>query len=186
MKNRGLILAALAAFLLVGRGSVEAQSRNDPIDVNLVIDGSRYTRDQAEEISEWICGYVIDGMLQEGDYLRIRIAEGEVQTLYAGLFKGEEGESIKALLRKPLPGSETADFARALEGLASPVGRRSLITYTLLISSARGLSPVHLGAASSHLRFSRVMDFPGWRALVIAPDIGPRVREAADAFLAGG
>jgi hypothetical protein len=188
MKNRNLILGALAALLMLKSGAApEAQTRNEAVDVNLIIDGSRYTRDLGGEIAEWLCGYVIDGILQEGDYLRIRVAAEKAQTLYSGVYRGGEGESLKALLRAPLPGSERADFAGALGDLFSPAGdRRPLMSYTLFISGPRGLSPVHLGAAASYLRFSRVMVFPGWRALVIAPDMGPRVREAADAFLAGG
>ncbi|MDR2136108.1 MAG: hypothetical protein LBO76_05785, partial [Treponema sp.] len=91
------------------------------------------------------------------------------------------------LLRGPLPGSETADFAGALGDLLAPAaGERPLITYTLLISTPRGLSPVRLERVSAYLRYSRVMEFPGWRALVVAPDTGPRARAAAGAFLSGG
>jgi hypothetical protein len=188
MENPKLILAALAALLLLNPGeAAEAQTRNESVDLNLIIDGSRYTRDLGGEIAEWLCGYVIDGMLQEGDYLRIRVAAEKAETLYSGVFNSGDEESVKALLRAPLPGSEGADFAGALGDLFSPAGeRRPLMSYTLFVSSPRGISPAHLGTASSYLRFSRVIDFPGWRALVIAPGIGPRVREAADAFLAGG
>jgi hypothetical protein len=186
MANRKLIVALLMfpVFFVCGR-TAEAQTRKDPIDVNLIIDGSRYTQNLGGEISDWLCGYVVDGILIEGDYLRICIAGEKARTLYAGVFRTEDRESLKALLRSPLPGSEAADFAGALGGLAPGKDRSPLMTYTLLISTPRGLSPVHIGPLSSYLRFSRVMDFPGWRALVLAPDIAPRVQEAAGAFLAG-
>ncbi|MDR1024108.1 MAG: hypothetical protein LBL56_00135 [Treponema sp.] len=186
MANRKLIIALLMVpvFFACGR-TVEAQARKDPIDVNVIIDGSRYTQDLGVEISDWLCGYVVDGILMEGDYLQICIAGEKAQTPYAGIFRTEDRESLKALLRRALPGSEAADFAGALGGLSPGKDRSPLMTYTLLISTPRGLSPVHIGTLSSYLRFSRVMDFPGWRALVLAPDIGPRVQEAAGAFLAG-
>jgi hypothetical protein len=186
MENLKQIAALLTAFLVLGQAA-EAQTRNAPIEVNLIIDGSRYTRELSGDIAAWIGAYVIDGILQEGDYLRIRVAADSVRTLYAGVFTKEDGESVKGLLSEALPGSETADFAGALEDLRSPAaGKDPLIRYTLLISSPRGLSPVRLERASSYLRYSRVMDFPGWRALVLAPDIGPQVRAAAAAFLSGG
>jgi hypothetical protein len=187
MENLKPIAAVLLAALLLAHGqAAEAQTRTSPIDVNLIIDGSRYTRDLGGEIAEWIGDYVIDGVLREGDYLRIRVAAEKARTLYAGVFKGEDGESVKTLLREALPGSETADFAGALGDIFSPAAeKRPLMTYTLLISSPLGLSPARLEAVSSYLRFSRVMDFPGWRALVLAPEAGPRAREAAEAFLSG-
>jgi hypothetical protein len=186
MENFKHIAALLTALLVLGQAA-GAQTRNDPIDVNLIIDGSRYTREMGGDIAAWIGSYVIDGMLHDGDYLRIRVAADTVQNLYTGVFNGEDGESIKGLLREALPGSETADFAGALEDLRSPATERApRMTYTLLISSPRGLSPVRLERVSSYLRYSRVMDFPGWRALVLAPDIGPRVQAAAATFLSGG
>jgi hypothetical protein len=186
MANLRLIIALLMSpvFFVCGR-TVEAQTRKDPIDVNLIIDGSRYTQNLGGEISDWLCGYVVDGVLISGDYLQICIAGEKARTLYAGIFRMEDGESLKTLLRGSLPGSETADFAGALGGLSPGEDRSPLMTYTVLISTPEGLSPVYIGTLSSYLRFSRVMDFPGWRALVLAPDIGPRVQEAARAFLAG-
>jgi hypothetical protein len=34
-----------------------------------------------------------------------------------------------------------------------------------------------------YLRYSRVLEFSGWRALVIAMDIGQQIRDAASSFL---
>lgn len=182
-----MIAAVLMAVLLFVHGwAAEAQERNDPVDVNLIIDGSRYTQSLSGEIADWICSYVIDGIVQDGDYLRIRIAAENVRTLYSGVFNEKDGESIKTLLRSPLPGTETADFAGALGDILSPPAKNQpLMIYTLLISTPRGLSPVRLEAVVSYLRFSRVMDFPGWRALVVTPGIGQRARDAAEAFLSG-
>jgi hypothetical protein len=188
MENPRLIGAVLGAVIFLVHGhAAQAQTRNVPIDVNLIIDGSRYTRNLGGEIAEWICGYVVDGILIEGDYLRIRVAADKAQTLYAGVFSAEQAESIKTMLRASLPGSETADFAGALGDILSPqAGKRPLMSYTLLVSTPQGLAPVRLGRASAYLRFSRVMEFPGWRALVLAPDISSQVRAAAEAFFAGG
>jgi hypothetical protein len=156
--------------------------------MNLIIDGSQFMEEPGEDAAAWLCEYVVDGMLQAGDYLRIWIAGEKVLSLYGGLLGEGDREAVKTLLRRPLPGSKTADFEGALRAVMVPpsgISRSPLMTYTLLVSSPGGLSPAHLGAAVSYLRFSRVMEFPGWRALVIAPDIGPQVREAAGSFLSG-
>jgi hypothetical protein len=165
--------------------------RVEPIDVNLIIDGSRYMEGPGGDAAAWLCGYVVDGMLRPGDYLRIWVAGDQAASLYEGVLGEGDMGAVKDLLQRPLPGSRTADLEGALRAaLVPPVappgeGRSPLITYTLLVSSVRGRSQVHLGLAAPYLRFSRVMDFPGWLALVMAPDIDRRVRDAAGAFLSG-
>jgi hypothetical protein len=54
----------------------------------------------------------------------------------------------------------------------------------LVSGSSTSLSPALTGGVNL-LRFSRVRDFPSWKVLIIALDIGPRVREAAGAYMAG-
>jgi hypothetical protein len=156
--------------------------RNGPIDVNLIIDGSPYMGNTGAQ--DWICGQLLEGTLQKGDYLRIWIAGEQALIIYQGLLT-DDRETIKDLIRKPLPGSASVDFAGALRAAreTEPGNRVPLMTYTLLVSSPRSLSPAHTGGILSYLRYSRVVEFAGWRALVIALDIGQEVREAADSFL---
>jgi hypothetical protein len=171
-------LTLIFLFLAPWVGAVE--ERNDPVDVNLIIDGSL----QGTGAVAWICDYVVDGMLQEGDHLRIWIAGEKAQSLYGDVFKRENAEAVKALLRQPLSSSPTTDFGGALQAALRP-SPSALMSYTLLVSTPRSLSPARLGAATSYLRYSRVMEFAGWRALIISADISSQVREAAGAFLSG-
>jgi hypothetical protein len=181
-KFKGLYLP-LGLVLLLGLPAW-ADGRQEPVDINLIIDGSRHLQETGGDAVAWICDYVLDGVCQEGDYLRIWIAGERAQPIYNEVFKGDR-EAVKALLRKALPGSgEQADFTGALQAaFQSPTSR--LLAYTLLVSTPRGLSPALLGSAAPYLRYSRVMDFSGWRALVIAPDLSSQVREAASAYLQG-
>lgn len=175
-------LAAQAA-----EGGADSPPRRGPIDMNLIIDGSRYMQNAGDPAAEWICGYLLNDLLQEGDYLRIWVAEERSAVLFQGVLAADNRETIKNLIRRPPAGSESADFSGALKAALTAAGGESpLMTYTLLISSIQGLSPVHLGAAGSYLRYSKVLDFSGWRALVVALDIGRQVREAAASFLSGG
>jgi hypothetical protein len=158
------------------------RGRNGPVDVNLIIDGSRDMENTGAR--DWICGDLLEGMLREGDYLRIWIAGEQARIIYQGVL-ADDRETVKGLIKKPLPGSASVDFAGALRAAreAAPASRPSLMTCTLLVSSPRSLSPAHIGEALPSLRYSRVLEFSGWRVLVIALDIGQEVREAADSFL---
>jgi hypothetical protein len=165
-------------------GLIPSQGRNGPIDVNLIIDGSLNMGNTGAQ--DWICGRLLDGTLQEGDFLRIWIAGEQAAVLYQGVLAADSREAVKGLIQKPLPGSASADFAGALRAAreaGAPGNRSPILTYTLLISSPRGLSPARLDGIMPDLRYSRVLEFPGWRVLVIALDIGRQVREAAGSFL---
>ncbi|MDR2101078.1 MAG: hypothetical protein LBP43_00735 [Treponema sp.] len=165
-------------------GRFRSLGRAGPINVNLIIDGSRYMGGTGAQA--WVCGRLVDGILQEGDYLSVWIAGDRAAVLYQGVLGADNRELIKSLIQRPLPESPSADFAGALRAAKEagvPEDRPPVMTYTLLVSSPRGLSPAHVGAALPYLRYSRVLEFPGWRALVIALDISRQVREAADSFL---
>jgi hypothetical protein len=197
MRSILLILAFAAAGFFPAPPKLAAQAaggenpnspgRYDPIDINLIIDGSRYMQNAGGPAATWICDYLLNELLQDGDRLRIWTAEEEASVLFQGVLGADNREAVENLIRRPPAGSASADFSGALRAaLAASGGGSSLMTYTLLISSSRGLSPAHLGEGVSYLRYSKVMDFSGWRAVVVALDIGPQVREAAASFLSGG
>jgi hypothetical protein len=167
-------------------GGLDSPGRHDPIDMNLIIDGSQYMQNTGVPAAEWICDYLLSGLLQEGDYLRIWVAEERSAVLFQGILGADNRETVKALIRKPPAGSASADFSGALKAALAASGGGSLMTYTLLVSSIQGLSPAHLEGAVSYLRYSKVLDFSGWRALVVGLDIGRQVQEAAASFLSGG
>jgi hypothetical protein len=160
---------------------ISSRGRKDPIDVNLIIDGSRHMGDTGAR--DWICGELLEGMLREGDYLRIWIAGEQAAVLYQGILTADNRETIKDLIKRPLPSSESADFTGALRAAREIVPENRIMTYTLLVSTLRDLSPAHINGILPSLRYSRVLEFPGWRALIIALNIGQEVREAAASFL---
>ena len=191
MKKMFLLCILFAGLVSLGaqtaeraefRGQLRSRGRNGPIDINLIIDGSRYLGKTGAQ--SWICESLVDGMFREGDYLRIWIAGEQALVLYQGLLEADNRETIKELIQRPLPASSSADFAGALRAARRVSGNRNpIMTYTILVSSPGALSPAHTEAALPYLRYSRVLEFPGWRALIIALDIGRQVREAADSFL---
>ena len=179
----GKILIALIAlsglFPLYGE-----DRRSSPIAVNLIVDGSSALGGVMDAVSAWVSGSVLDRILQDGDSVTVWIAGGEAKIAYSDTVTGSGGKDTikKAITTIPAQG-DTADFAGALRDAA--FRNSGGITYTLLISaSAAALSPTLLGANASLVRFSRVEEFRGWRAMVIALNIDSKVRRAANAWLA--
>jgi hypothetical protein len=176
----GLILALFGGFSpLYG-----ADVRTTRLEVNLIVDGSAAISGVLEEVTAWISGNLLDQRLQEGDRITVWSAGGTAKIVYSDTLKGGEAKETvkKALQGLPAAGS-AADFSGALRDAAS---RSSGTSYTMLISaSAAALSPTLLGPQAGLLRFSRVQEFRGWRAMVIGLNIDSRVRQAAAAWLAG-
>ncbi|GHV60848.1 hypothetical protein AGMMS49587_03510 [Spirochaetia bacterium] len=187
--NRKRLLGLLTAFFLLPQGVRAADSRSIPIDVNIIMDGSAAMQAADEGAVNWVCSYVIDSLLREGDTLRLWIAGETAKNEFSGPLKDEDTkEEIRKLLRSAVPGSRTADFTGALQEAARMSASRSgpAITYTLLVTaSSAGLSPTLTGAGANYMRYSRVMEFSGWRALVIALNADSRVQNAAKAYMTG-
>ena len=183
-----LIMGVLwGAFPLFGADSPAGKDiRNTPVTVNLIIDGSAALSGARDEMSAWVTKGLIDGLLQNGDRITIWSAGGTAQVLYSETVKNEnDRENIKNTLKNLPARGDTADFSGALRDAASRSGGNG-IYYTLLIcASPAALSPTLLGAGANLMRFSRIEEFRGWRAMVVSLGIDSRVRQAAAAYLSG-
>jgi hypothetical protein len=158
-----------------------ADAQRPPIDINLIIDGSQAFADLREEISLWMFDR-LDQILMDGDRLTIWNAGASASVIYSATVNSSaDRESAKTSIRELSASGSNTDFAGALREAA---GRHSpSFSYTLLISaSAEALSSVLEGPQANLLRFSRVEEFPAWRALVVGLNIDSRVRRAASAF----
>jgi hypothetical protein len=187
--NRKLFLGFLMGVFLLPQGARAADIRTIPIAVNIIMDGSAAMQEADDGAVNWVCGYVIDTLLQEGDYLNLWVAGETARNLFSSHIKDAAAkEEVKTLLRSSAPGSETADFTGALRDAARISAARpgSSMTYTLLITaSSAGLSPTLLGGGANYMRYSRVMEFSGWRALVIALNADSMIQNAAQAYMTG-
>ncbi|MDR0451113.1 MAG: hypothetical protein LBH26_07590 [Treponema sp.] len=157
------------------------------MDINVILDGSREMRPFMDEAAAWLCDYLVEGVLIEGDRLSVRVAGEKVQTLYSGFPGGRDWkEPLKTIFRSFIPAGGRADFAGALEEAArSPGGRGSIAAYTILVCGPGGLASLETEGAA-YLRYSRNRDFSGWRLVTVALDAGPAVREALQSYLSGG
>jgi hypothetical protein len=181
--------AVFAALLLVfGVSGLYSDGRNTPITVYLIIDGSQALNPVINEVSAWVGDNLTDRILQNGDRLVILSVQspGAVKTVYSGVYgSGEKERILRELAAVPAQGGgETPDFTPALQ-TAATAGSDSF-TYTLLIcSSPTGLSPTLDGSGAGLLRYSRIEDFRGWRAVVVGLNLNEKVRRAASAWFSG-
>jgi len=173
-------LVILAVFICLSP-LYGADGTRAPIDVNLIIDGSASFTGVKNEVTSWVSGR-LDQILVEGDRVTVWSAGAQARVIYSGSINGNsDKEAVKSSIRELSGSGNNADFAGALrEASAKPIQSYS---YTLLISaSPAALSSVLSGPQSNLLRFSRVEEFSGWRALVVGLNIDARVRRAASAF----
>ncbi|MDR2596329.1 MAG: hypothetical protein LBC76_03300 [Treponema sp.] len=185
-RKTGLFLPAALTFLFCV-SHVYGDSQRPPIDINLIIDGALSSANLKEEITTWICNR-IDQILTDGDSVRIWNAGSPSKVIYSGTVNNSaDRENIKKSIRE-LSGnisSNSVDFSYALKEAADRASgqQNSSYSYTLLISaSADALASVLSGPQANLLRYSRVEEFPAWRAIVIGLNIDAKVRNAAAAF----
>jgi hypothetical protein len=181
------ITIGLALALFLGFSPLYgADSRSAPIEVHLIIDGSAALAKVQSDVSGWISANLVDLRLREGDRITIWNAGGKAEIVYSDSLKNDaEKENVKKALQAFSPKGDAADFAGALRDAAARSSSQGLI-YTLLISASPSAhSPILQGPQANLIRFSRVEEFRGWRALVVALNIESRVRQAAAAYISG-
>ncbi|GHU84047.1 hypothetical protein FACS189473_0200 [Spirochaetia bacterium] len=163
-------------------------TRTKSLEMFLIIDGSQALAKGKDEALTWLCDTVIDGMLQEGDTLTVWLAAGKARQLYSGKLNGADTkETVKALLRAITTADAAADYTGALREAvkADAAVRRQRMTYTLLISGSAAGYDSFPGSteAAALLRYSRVEEFPLWRAITASLNAGPEIRQAASLFM---
>lgn len=165
-----------------------ADNRESPLDMYLIIDGSAALEGGKNGAVQWLCEYVVDGMLQVGDTVTIWIAGSQAkQVLAESIISLEQKETVKALIRSLSTTDAAADFEGALReaGRLDAAVRERRMTYTLIVCgiSAGYSSFTGSGETAGLLRYSRVQNFPGWQAVTVSPGAGPAVKSAAASFM---
>jgi len=202
MRNIFRLRSILAVLALTAAAAMDLQaqtegteSRSDvrktPIDVYLLIDASRAWSERAAAV-DWVCGHLVDGILLGGDRLSVWSAADKPRLVAALTVDAPENkESIKKTLRGMQQESAGADYAAALrEAAAAEASRpsRGPIALALLVGGFTAGSNTLGGGGDSPgtdelLRYSRVEDFPGWKAVTVGLGIGPQARSAAAAYM---
>ena len=179
-----LILFILASFV----PQLHAQNRRTvPLDLYLIIDGTESFREQRNDAISWLNGQVVGRLLMAGDRVTIWNAGNTAELVFSGLISGSgEIREIQDKLSNLSLSGRRADFSGALRDVLSRVSQTPAdrISHTMLItSSALGLEAALSGSYTELLRWSRSERHERWQALVVAPHIGPRVRQAALGYM---
>ena len=174
--------ALLLCKTLTYAGDVRAM----PLDMCLIIDGSQSMSNTKDEIVDWLCNTVIEGMVQKGDTLTIWLVQQDSEIIFKDVIKDSEKDSSKTAIKNIKPSGSITNFDTALEAALKRVFTSDHIAYTLLVSSSvSAWSSTLTGKQADTLRFSKTENHRGWQSIVIAADINNRVRQAASSYMAG-
>jgi len=159
------------------------EKRNLPLDLYLVIDCSESINGVKNDALAWVSSKIVDRLLVEGDKVTIWSAGDKAQIIHNGEISASGGkQEIADLLQNLATNGKTADFPGALLDVASRVSQtdQNRLSYTVIVtSSAESLESTLTGSSQALLRWSRSEKYSGWQVLVAAPDIAPKVRQAA-------
>jgi hypothetical protein len=177
--GRILLLAVFSAFLSL----TPIYAQRAPIDVNLIIDGSSSFATVKNEVTAWVSGR-LDQILVEGDRVTVWSAGPQSKVIYTGKIEGASGkDAVKKSIQDLAPSGNNPDFSGALREAASR--QSSSYSYTLLISaSPAALTSLISSPQAGLLRFSRIEEFPDWRALVVGLNMDAKVKNSTTAFFA--
>ncbi|MHB9293956.1 hypothetical protein Holit_03075 [Hollandina sp. SP2] len=182
-KYRFILVIGLLFPAVLGAGD----KRTVPLDLFLIIDGSSALNNVQLAVVRWLNEHVVDRILQEGDRLTIWLADEKGGVIFSEALKGSGDKArIKRVLQSLQFQEGTANFAGPIRDATARVQQSRSMVYTLLISgSTTGRSPSLGGDAVGLLRFTRVEEFSGWRAMVIGLGLTGRVQQAAAAYMRG-
>ena len=176
-----IIIIACGAFLpLFGQ---DKDQRTVPIKVNLIIEDSAALSAVLNDVGTQPSNSLVNGILQNGDHLTVWTAGKTAQILFNDTLKTQDDKTRISNILKNLPvKGDYADFSTALNNAASQKTGQN-IQYTMLVSASRTtLSPANLGSSAQLMKYSKVENYSGWQALIIAPGINEQVRQAAAAY----
>jgi hypothetical protein len=175
----------ILVFICLPRAPVLASDiRTESLDMFIIIDGSASLSGEKDAAAGWLCDYAVDGILREGDRLTVYLAADSVKELFSGVLSGVDSrETVKSLFWSVNPEGDAADYSGALKAAAGKEAAAYGMTYTLIVSGSQTGSFPGDKEEAALLRYSRVLEFPGWRAFVVSQGIGNRVRQAAAAFM---
>jgi hypothetical protein len=181
MKNRGFYPLLLVLTVFCCLSPIYADNQRPAIDINLIIDGSAGLTGVKSEVSAWVSRR-LDQLILDGDRVTVWSTGASAKVVYTGKINSNaDRDAVKKSVQDISGSGSAADFSGALRDAASRPS--SGLCYTLLISaSPNALSTLLSGPQAGLMRYSRVEEFSGWRAIVIGLNLDAKVKRAAAGF----
>jgi len=188
MKNT---LFILLAFLFLPFFLSAQDERQSSIDVYILIDRNISAEIYRNDQIDWLCTTLVDTILQAGDRVTIWTLDGQLtQIAQTELRETDAKEKLKKAIRNITVSKNAPDYSAGLRAAASAeAGRtdRKPIAFAILSASMTRQDELDLekedAQSAKLLRFSRVVDHPGWKAVTVGLGIELKAREAAAAFM---
>ena len=179
-----IILTVLVNFCMI----LNAQDKRAiPLDMYLIIDGSVALEGAKNDVISWVSLQVIDRILMDGDKITVWNAAEKPEIIYSDTITGATGKNaLKDKLKVLDTKGKTADFSAALGEASRRVSQTpgDRLAYTMLITaSAEGMEPALSGASQNLFRWFRSEKYERWQVLVVATDIGNKVRQNAQSYM---
>ena len=166
---------------------LEAQNtRRIPLDFYLIVDDSLDMRESKNDAIAWLNEQLLERAFINGDKITLFSAGDRVQTLYSQTISSPDNrQEITERLQAMEMAGQRADFTGALRSAVSEASRSAdrLPVYMLITGTAGGLVPALTGPGQELFRWFRSERYERWQVLVMGPEIGQRVRQAANSFM---
>jgi len=179
-----LILIILVIFLFPLNAE---DKRTIPLDLYLIIDGSSALQNSKNDAVAWVNGEVVDGILMDGDKITIWTAGDNARLVYSDTVNGAAGKKgIKDVLATMDARGRSADFSGALRDAASRASQaaQNRMAVTMLVTaSAEAMEPAITGSGQGLLRWFRSEKYVRWQVLIVGPNLGTKVQQAAAAYM---
>ena len=186
MRNKRIFFILIILVIFVFSANAE-DKRTIPLDLYLIIDGSSALQNYKNDAVAWINSKVVDGILMDGDKITIWTAGDSARLIYSDTFSGATGKKgINDIISAIDARGRTADFSGALRDAASraaQTGTDRLAVTMLITASAEGLEPAINMSGQGLLRWFRSEKYERWQVLIVGPDIGRKVQQAAAAYM---
>ena len=187
MKVNKIKLIVLIVLICLAPGLPAQNPRTIPLDIYLIIDVSENFREVKDEIVTWINEDLIDRLLQKGDSLVIWSVGDATRMIHSETISSQKDEVMRKIKGLEIQGRR-ADLSTAIREAASRSAQdaagRKRFSYILMVSGSIGtLTSVLENGSAGLLRWSRVEKYSRWQALMVTPDIGEKVRQAAAVYM---
>ena len=135
----------LAVFFILAGTFVNADEREEPVDVIIALDKSLSMVEEIDAVKEYVRTTIIDQLLIPGDFLTVVAFYGKTQIPISAFLKtNKEKDNLSAAISRIEADGRFTDIGNALDVLASELEKQSdpdRKKYLLLITDGKQEAP---------------------------------------------